>query len=86
MQYCPKCKIQIRGNKACCPLCQGKLTKDPQDPAFPALKHRIVTSFSIIKVSTFLFLVLELAVVHDAAHGRDGLRRNLDEVQGFVKG
>ena len=25
MQYCPKCKIIIRGRKRCCPLCQGAL-------------------------------------------------------------
>ena len=77
MQYCPKCKIQIRGNKACCPLCQGKLTKDPQDPAFPALKHRIVTSFSIIKVSTFLFLVLEIIMGTIGYLGKYELNKSL---------
>ena len=25
MYYCPKCKIIIRGNKQCCPLCEGKI-------------------------------------------------------------
>lgn len=25
MYYCPKCKIVIRGNKTCCPLCEGKI-------------------------------------------------------------
>ncbi len=25
MQYCPKCRIQIRGRKACCPLCQREV-------------------------------------------------------------
>ncbi len=25
MYYCPKCKITIRGNKQCCPLCEGKI-------------------------------------------------------------
>ncbi len=25
MHYCPKCKIVIRGNKVCCPLCEGKI-------------------------------------------------------------
>ncbi|WP_026660490.1 DUF6320 domain-containing protein [Butyrivibrio sp. AC2005] len=25
MQYCPKCKIVIRGDKTCCPLCEGKV-------------------------------------------------------------
>ena len=30
MYYCPKCKIVIRGNKSCCPLCEGKIL-DKQD-------------------------------------------------------
>ncbi len=25
MYYCPKCKITIRGDKQCCPLCEGKI-------------------------------------------------------------
>ncbi len=25
MLYCPKCKIMIRGNKQCCPLCEGTI-------------------------------------------------------------
>ncbi|WP_029321837.1 DUF6320 domain-containing protein [Butyrivibrio sp. AE3004] len=25
MLYCPKCKITIRGEKTCCPLCEGKI-------------------------------------------------------------
>ncbi|WP_026510022.1 MULTISPECIES: DUF6320 domain-containing protein [unclassified Butyrivibrio] len=25
MYYCPKCKITIRGDKTCCPLCEGKI-------------------------------------------------------------
>ena len=25
MYYCPKCKIVIRGDKTCCPLCEGKI-------------------------------------------------------------
>ena len=27
MQYCPKCKVHIRGEKKNCPLCQGNLKK-----------------------------------------------------------
>ncbi len=25
MRYCPKCKVMIRGEKQCCPLCEGKV-------------------------------------------------------------
>lgn len=62
MQYCPKCKIEIRGNKSCCPLCQGQLTKEPENPAFPTLHRSKVTGFSIIRMATFLFLVLEIVM------------------------
>jgi len=34
----------------------------------------------------FLLLILELAVVHDAAHGRSRLRRNLHEVEAGLDG
>lgn len=30
MDYCPKCKMMIRGSKECCPLCQGLLYDIPQ--------------------------------------------------------
>ena len=32
MQECKKCKITIRGNKKCCPLCQGRLNGEPEEP------------------------------------------------------
>ena len=41
MQYCPKCKVNIRGEKYCCPLCQGKIKEidDNIDEPFPTLPH-----------------------------------------------
>ena len=30
MQYCPKCKVLIRGRKTCCPLCEGALLAQDQ--------------------------------------------------------
>lgn len=62
MQYCPKCKITIRGNKHCCPLCQGKLTGEPEDAAFPTIKRNKVSGFSIIGIATFLFLAMEIVL------------------------
>ena len=76
MQYCPKCKVNIRGNKAGCPLCQGHLTQTPEDPAFPVLKRNKVTSITIIRVSAFAFLTLEIIMAaiwylsaHELGHG-----------------
>ncbi len=70
MQYCPKCKIRIRGKKDCCPMCQGKLNDlNPQsgegeqpvfDGAFPPVKHGRYSSVSIMKIALFLFFLLEI--------------------------
>ncbi len=69
MNYCPKCDIVIRGNKSCCPLCQGKTADVPagksvgdmsDKDAFPVIERRIST-VTFIKLATFLFLTLEIA-------------------------
>lgn len=62
MQTCQKCKINIRGNKAICPLCQSKLTGEPENPAFPTIKHNRVTSFTIIRIAVFFFFVVEICM------------------------
>lgn len=68
MNYCPRCDIVIRGNKLCCPLCQGKTADVPEGKqlsetarveAFPVIEHRI-SSVTFIKLMTFLFLTLEI--------------------------
>lgn len=69
MTYCPKCDIVIRGDKQCCPLCQGKTADVPQGKsipemagteAFPVLE-RGISSFTLAKIITFLFLTLEIS-------------------------
>ncbi len=45
MQYCPKCKINIRGHKTCCPLCQGQLQGEPEKNPFPVLAKPKVRSY-----------------------------------------
>ncbi|WP_026661962.1 DUF6320 domain-containing protein [Butyrivibrio proteoclasticus] len=62
MQYCPKCKVQIRGRKACCPLCQGQLKQvdgEPEAP-FPTLKKKKVSSITLFKLATFIFIASEI--------------------------
>ena len=61
MQYCPKCRINIRGNKSCCPLCQGELTGDPTEDVFPALGQRKISQASFLKITTFCFAAVEIA-------------------------
>ena len=62
MQYCSKCKIQIRGYKKVCPLCQGKLTGDPELPIYPVLKKH-VSRVSLLRIATFLMAALEIVML-----------------------
>ena len=62
MQICPKCKVNIRGKKSCCPLCQGQL-KDVQGEvgaSFPTLKKKKISNITFIKMCTFIFASLEI--------------------------
>ncbi len=56
MQYCQKCRIQIRGNKACCPLCQATLGGHPEPDVFPVLKKNPFTSVMIARICTFILI------------------------------
>ena len=62
MQICPKCKVNIRGNKSCCPLCQGKLknVEGELSPSFPAIKRKKISNITFLKVCTFLFVASEI--------------------------
>ncbi|MBQ3796456.1 MAG: hypothetical protein II842_09280 [Butyrivibrio sp.] len=62
MQYCPKCKVSIRGEKSCCPLCQGKIKEidDNINDPFPTLKKKKISNITFVKVVTFIFIALEI--------------------------
>jgi hypothetical protein len=60
MQYCPKCKINIRGSKCCCPLCQGKLQGEPEGEPFAVLPEPKVSGLSFFKLITFIVVCAEL--------------------------
>ena len=62
MQICPKCKIEIRGKKRCCPLCQGqlKVTEGEKSPSFPTLKKKKISHITFLKMCTFLFVATEI--------------------------
>ena len=61
MQYCEKCKIHVRGEKSCCPLCGGELTgsAEPETAGYPKLKTPKMTKMGIVRGSLFCFLALE---------------------------
>lgn len=62
MQYCPKCKVHIRGKKSCCPLCQGQLreVEGNLDASFPTLKKKKITNITLFKMVTFIFIASEI--------------------------
>ena len=62
MQYCPKCKVTIRGKKSCCPLCQGKIREEEGEinAPFPTLKKKKLTNVTFLKVVTFIFIASEI--------------------------
>lgn len=53
MQYCPKCRISIKGNKSGCPLCGGRLTGEAEPGGFPVLEKKRISHMSIVKIATF---------------------------------
>ena len=62
MQYCPKCRVKIRGNKSCWPLCRASLTGEGEDGAFPVLQKRI-SNVSLFKILTFIAAAVIIAML-----------------------
>ena len=62
MQECKKCKITIRGNKKCCPLCQGRLSGEPEDAAFPVIKRLPLTTDAVFRIALFLAVLAEIGL------------------------
>ena len=62
MQECKKCKITIRGNKRCCPLCQGRLTGEPEDAAFPDIPLKPLTTDAVFRIAAFFAVLSEIAL------------------------
>lgn len=62
MQHCPKCNVNIRGNKRCCPLCQGKVKGQPEDPAFKYMPEKRVSKTTFIRIAVFLFLATNVVM------------------------
>ncbi len=62
MQICQKCNVKIRGRKECCPLCQGRLKEvdGDENPSFPVLEKRKISSITFLKMCTFLFITSEI--------------------------
>ena len=63
MLTCPKCNITIRGDKRCCPLCQGRLKGEPEDGAFPVLEKVPVSTVTLFRIALFGAVLAEIVFV-----------------------
>ena len=72
MQRCPKCNIRMRGNKSCCPLCQGKISGEPEDNAFAVIPEGKVSIVTFFRLCVFVFIIFEVGMFTTLyfSHGR----------------
>ena len=63
MQYCPKCRIAIKGDKICCPLCGGRLTGEPVTGGFPVTPKSKLSHMTVVKIATFCCLALFIVLM-----------------------
>ena len=56
MLYCEKCKIEVAGNKECCPLCQGELKGmgEAGSDVFPDVPKEKVSSGFLFRLLSFI--------------------------------
>lgn len=56
MLYCEKCKVEVAGNKECCPLCQGELkgTGEAVSDVFPDVPKEKVSSGLLFRLISFI--------------------------------
>lgn len=59
MQFCPKCKVSINGNKKCCPLCQGELSgeSDGDVGAYPFIERPKYNKNALLRIVSFAAIV-----------------------------
>ncbi len=60
MQKCPYCKIEVGGDLDKCPLCQSRLTGEPEAAVFP---HRPTLQFRSLLYKLQLFIVWVIVIV-----------------------
>ena len=61
MQYCEACKIHIRGNKKCCPLCGGALSGEASESGYPVLgpaKNTWASMARVVSVIAVAFVIV----------------------------
>ena len=62
MLYCRKCRVNVHGDKHCCPLCKGELTGEPDENVFPSVtKEKFSRTFALRVVSFIAVTIIILA-------------------------
>lgn len=57
MRYCEKCGVSLSGSMIHCPLCQGDLTGQPEEDAYPALPVEKRPYWLIVRLAGLLTVV-----------------------------
>ena len=71
MLHCDACGVDIRGNKACCPLCGHDLTGEPEKNIFPVFEQPRGSKRSLVLIITVIFLIYEGVLLSSLAAGFD---------------
>ena len=62
-QECPRCKVMLRGQKKCCPLCEGIVTQGNSQSSFHPIKNEPPSRFTFGKLSALIMLLLQLSMI-----------------------
>ncbi|MDO4623487.1 MAG: DUF6320 domain-containing protein [Eubacteriales bacterium] len=63
MQYCNRCRMEIRGYKRCCPLCGSLVTGEGERPCFPTIRKKKVSYVLFQKVCLYILIMLFVSMI-----------------------
>lgn len=65
MQRCPNCKVNIAGDKVCCPLCHGSLIgcAEPQTEVFPYIKKPRFKPNFVLRLLALIAIIISTICV-----------------------
>lgn len=84
MQQCRKCRINVDGEKARCPLCQSELTGTPEREMYPKYIHTGPNSDFIIRLISFIAIAASVVCIATNYMLSDRLTWSLISVGGIV--
>lgn len=63
MLYCEKCKVHLTGSMQRCPLCQGKLSGEPEEDAYPRLADRRKPYWLAMRMALLITIIVLVVCV-----------------------